>query len=221
MRAPCPGPISALAVIALALMVTSCATDSDIGPLHYSAAANHPIAVEPHTVTVALPFAAAGARLSPQDDLRLHQFAAHYLASGHGAVSIVASEGAGSQPQIRYFGKRLTELGVAPQRILVGTDGAVAQGHVELRYMTYEAQGPRCGDWSDASRTGDNLPMENFGCATQHNLAAMVADPHDLVVPRRLGPSDASERSQMMQKYEAGQVTTAAQPPQASAQISD
>lgn len=221
MRDHFPRPLVAIAALSVALLATACSSDSDIGKLHYDAAVNHPITVEPHTVALALPFATNANALAPHDQGLLLRFATQYLAAGHGAVSIAAQPTAAGQRQLQFFGRELTKLGVAPQRILVGTDAAVARDHVELRFTTYQAGAPHCGDWNDISSTGSNLPMENFGCATQHNLAVMVADPHDLIAPRKLGKADATERSQMVQKYEAGQITTSAQPPQSAAQIND
>ena len=43
------------------------------------------------------------------------------------------------------------------------------------------------------------------GCATQHNLAASVANPEDLVQPRAEQPSYAARRRTVMEKYRAGQ----------------
>ncbi len=211
----------ASAALALTLVAAGCSSDSDLANLQYDAAANHPITVAPHNVSLALPFATRTGGLTPQSESRLRQFAARYLRSGHGALSIVAPQNAEARQQLALFGHKLAHYGVSVKRILAGTDGAVAPGHVELQFMTYEAKAPHCGDWNNISHTGSNLPMENFGCATQHNLAVMVADPRDLVTPRRLGASDATERTQMMQKYEAGKLTTSAQPPQSVARIGD
>jgi pilus assembly protein CpaD len=50
---------------------------------------------------------------------------------------------------------------------------------------------PNCPDWSDS-----NLPMSegqssNYGCATAVNLAAMIADPNDLIRGRTDAPAGA------------------------------
>ena len=205
------------AALALTLFATGCSSDSDMGNLQYDAAANHPITVAPQNVSLALPFATPAGGLTPQADRRLRRFAARYLSSGHGALSIIAPQNA--QAQLELFGRRLAHLGVSVKHILVGTDGTVAPGHVELQFMTYAAKAPHCGNWNNISHTESNMPMENFGCATRHNLAVMVADPRDLISPRRLGASDTTERTQMMQKYETGKLTTSAQPPQSIARV--
>ena len=53
---------------------------------------------------------------------------------------------------------------------------------------TYAATKP-CGDWStDLADTSDNTAYPNLGCAVQSNIAAMVADPNTLVVPKTPTP---------------------------------
>jgi pilus assembly protein CpaD len=71
---------------------------------------------------------------------------------------------------------------------------------------------PPCGDWSTnlAVTTRNDLPS-NFGCATQHNLAAMVADPRDLLAPdSSVGQPDAQRRLTVLDKYRKGELTPAA-----------
>ena len=44
----------------------------------------------------------------------------------------------------------------------------------------------------------------NLGCAVQHNIAAMVADPRDLLGPREAGPADSVRNATAMDLYEKG-----------------
>lgn len=199
--------LTAAAALGLMLLATSCAADHPPG-FSDDAMANHPISVVPQMASLDLSFATPAAGLLPDDEARLQRFVTAYRDSGTGAISIEAPEGRGSEETIRYFGERLRALGVPEARILVGT-GQTAQGHVALSFVEYRAETAPCGNWGDVAKTGDNLPMRNLGCASQHNLAAMVADPRDLIAPRTLGPSDASERTQMIGKYEQGQPTEA------------
>ena len=64
---------------------------------------------------------------------------------------------------------------------------------LRISYMRYVAEAPDCGqDWSEnLARTYQNTPYPNFGCATQRNLAVMVANPADLLGPRTMTPSAA------------------------------
>jgi pilus assembly protein CpaD len=54
-----------------------------------------------------------------------------------------------------------------------------------------------------------NLPYPNFGCAQQHNLAAQIVNPADLLGPRTAAPADAERRTVVMEKYRQGQSTGA------------
>lgn len=67
-----------------------------------------------------------------------------------------------------------------------------------------------CGDWpEDLTHTAENDQYANFGCAQQNNIAAMVANPNDLVRPRKQGPADAARRSNVIDKYRQGEAMAA------------
>ena len=51
------------------------------------------------------------------------------------------------------------------------------------------------------TNTVQNRNYENFGCASQANLAAMVAEPMDLIGPRQMSPIDAVRRGQVIKDY--------------------
>jgi pilus assembly protein CpaD len=51
----------------------------------------------------------------------------------------------------------------------------------------------------------ENQPDWNLGCASQRNLAAMVANPSDLVQPRGETPAYAMRRTTVIEKYREGQ----------------
>lgn len=62
------------------------------------------------------------------------------------------------------------------------TAGEVAPGNVRVVISRMRASVPNCPDWSRKSQPEFNgNAMSNFGCATNSNLAAMVANPADLV----------------------------------------
>jgi pilus assembly protein CpaD len=206
------------ASLAAVLLAGSCAAPNDSG-LVADGVANHPITVEPSSKALSIAFAGPNSGLSPQDEARVDDFVADYLARGHGAISISVPQGPGSNDTVTWFGEHFAEMGVPRSRILVGThDG----GGVELGYVSYVAHTDECGDWSvNVADTASNLPMPNFGCATQHNLAAMVADPRDLVAPRAMTDADAKRRAIVTDKYEKGQITGADKSPDQSAAVAD
>jgi pilus assembly protein CpaD len=61
----------------------------------------------------------------------------------------------------------------------------------------------------------------NFGCSQQHNLAAMVENPADLVQPRGESPPSAARRSVMLDKYRKGEPTATRNPDADKGKISD
>jgi pilus assembly protein CpaD len=198
--------------LAALLLAGSCAAPTNDGDgLMADPSANHPITVEPSYRAIRMPFSATDAGLMPDDAAHFSVFVAEFLNSGNGAISITAPSGGGANAAIGYFGERLASLGVPRDRILVGTRPDAGDGRVEIGYMAYTAHVEACGqDWTkDWSDTADNQPVPNLGCATQHNLAAMVADPRDLIEPRQMDASDATRRTVVTGHYEKGEITQA------------
>lgn len=62
------------------------------------------------------------------------------------------------------------------------TAGAVGPGMVRVIVSRARATVPNCPNWTlRASPNSQNRTTSNFGCAVNSNIAAMVADPADLV----------------------------------------
>jgi len=210
----------AASVVAV-MLVGSCAAPSNDPPtLFADGAVNHPITVEPSYQSIKVGYSGD---LSPDDAGRFTAFVQDYLSRGNGAITVSAPEGSGSNAAIAYFGEQLAALGVPRARILVGTHDAVgADERVEIGFVSYVAHTDSCGDWSqDVAATETNLPPINFGCAVQHNIAAMVADPRDLVAPRPMGDSDSKRRNTVMTQYEQGLPTAAQKTVDQSGKVSD
>lgn len=199
-----------IAAILAVLIAGSCTEMNDGTALHADGAYNHPITVEPATKSLTVSFAPGDAGLMPEDSMRFDQFVQGYLAGGGtGAMNVSVSDGPGSSEAIQYFGERLAQAGIPRARIMVGTHQGVT-GRVELGYIAYTAKTDDCGDWSEnAGDTLSNLPMANFGCSVQHNIAAEIDNPEDLLQPRALGPADAVRRNTVQGHYQKGEITQA------------
>ncbi len=66
------------------------------------------------------------------------------------------------------------------------TPGAVAPGTVRVIITRSVASVPSCPDWSTTSdRNFDSSNHSNYGCSVNSNMAAMIADPEDLVRGRK------------------------------------
>ncbi|MGA7676030.1 MAG: CpaD family pilus assembly protein [Rhizomicrobium sp.] len=209
--------------VAAVLLAGSCAAPMNQDTLSNDGAVNHPISVEAHYTAIKLPFSAPDEGLLPEDAARFDQFVADYLERGSGSISVSAPAGADASAAIGYFAERLASLGVPRSRILVGTrEASGADTQVEIGYVGYVARTDPCGDWSkDLAETASNQSAPNFGCAVQHNIAAMVADPRDLVTPRPTTDGDATRRNTVVGNYEKGKVTSAEKTSDQSAKVSD
>jgi pilus assembly protein CpaD len=98
----------------------------------------------------------------------------------------------------------LKEHGVAPQRIRHVTRKS-RKGGVVISYKRKFAVTRECGDWSKpVTETGSNRPYRNFGCAHQHNLAAMVANPEDFENPPAMSPPSAARQVKVYEGYVSG-----------------
>jgi len=196
------------ASLAAVLLAGSCAAPQNDGTgLVADGEANHPIAVEPTSQVMTLAFAGPDAGLAARDDEHLGAYVANYMQHGNGSISVSVPQGPGSADAITWFGEHLAEMGVPRSHILVGThDG----GGVELSYIAYVARTDQCGDWSvNVADTASNQPPPGFGCSVQHNIAAELADPRDLLQPRGMTAADAARRETVVGKYEKGEITQA------------
>ena len=80
--------------------------------------------------------------------------------------------------------------------------GTVNPGTVRVVVSRTTATLPGCPNWSEPSHPNwDNRSMSNFGCAVNGNLAAMVADPQDLVWGREGGIVDSATANRAIQSY--------------------
>jgi pilus assembly protein CpaD len=197
-----------IAAIGAVLLAGSCAEPSE-DLAKADPVVHHPIAVEPHFSSIKVSFSAPEAGLLPDDTARLDAFVADYLSRGSGSISVSVPQGGGSTAALAYFGARLFQMGVPRSRILVGTRDD-SDSRVEIGFIAYAASTDPCGDWSDnVAETFRNRTSRNFGCAVQHNIAAQVADPRDLIEMRASEPADAARRAQVLDNYEKGKVTAA------------
>ncbi|WP_176590178.1 CpaD family pilus assembly protein [Sphingobium sp. EM0848] len=102
---------------------------------------------------------------------------------GYGDQVAIATDTASYSPSLR---DGIADV-VARHGMLVGEDSSAAagvapQGAVRLVVRRAVARVPGCPDWSDKAETDQQMgASKNFGCGVNGNLAAMVANPEDLV----------------------------------------
>ncbi|HEX3677806.1 MAG TPA: CpaD family pilus assembly lipoprotein [Sphingomicrobium sp.] len=82
------------------------------------------------------------------------------------------------------------------------TPGAVGPGSVRVVVSRRRATVPNCPNWNVPSQPNfDNGTMSNFGCGVNSNIAAMVANPEDLIHGREATGVDINAAARAVQFY--------------------
>lgn len=203
-----------------ALVLMACAS-SVAGPEDaLSPQQRYAISFEPQMQTYRLPYD-AGAGPDPVTERQLNDIGRDYLENGTGTIAVSASSDNASVAE-RIAGQ-LSALGVPRNRITVVPPGtADVPRTISIGYIRYRAVSPPCGNWSEnLGVTYDNRPSPNFGCANQHNIAAMIADPRDLATPKPEGAEDPVRRLTVLGKYQQGAFSGASKSPEQSGAVTN
>jgi pilus assembly protein CpaD len=196
------------AVDALSLGLMACDHYRDDHALYVALndpAQRHPIIVAPSRVSSELPLPGpqhediSGFRAEATRMLRA------YRKEGEGRLALVVPAGQRHSPGVRealrQIHKLAAEAGVSSTRIDVHADQATPHS-IRMSYQRYRPLPPECGDWSeDVTRNRQNLTLPNLGCASQRNLAAMVANPDDLMHSRAETPRESERRDPTWSSY--------------------
>ncbi len=182
------------------------------------ASQRHPILVSQKPKTLTLHVARGSDGLTPHQRAQLLGFYDHYRATDAGNTRIIISAPSGSSNEIsamnavrdaRYL---LAKEGVADSDMIVEAyhSGSGTNPPIKVSYLRYVAEGPECGDFStNLASEPTNLPYPNFGCTTQRNFAAQIANPADLIMPRNMTPRSSERRDAAYNKYVKGDTTGA------------
>lgn len=153
-------------------------------------------------------------RLTGQSQVEVERFLRAYKTDGAGALEIqtAGSSRTAAEGQIRD----LASINGIPRSHVALTgyrpDPGAPAG-LRLAFARYTASVPACEvmDWSqDLDITVNNTPYPSFGCATQQNIAAMAADPRDLLEARPMDEGSAERRGVKTEKYEKGESPSSA-----------
>jgi pilus assembly protein CpaD len=166
--------------------------------------AHTPTAV-PVEARLVLPAAQGVQGLTAQEYSQLTAFANDFVRLGRGTLVISVPANAGNSANAAIVAqdaqRALYAAGVDFAKITGGAyqAGGQANAPVMLSFARFEAQRIQCQPWTtvDARKTATNMSPERFGCAQNANLAAMVADPGDLL-------GDRTDQSRDAQRIQVG-----------------
>ncbi|MCZ4289369.1 CpaD family pilus assembly protein [Hoeflea alexandrii] len=171
---------------------------------------NHPIIVAEKERTVDLPVASGDRRLSISMRETVRGAAQSYNSSASGAIRIMVPVGSVNAGAASVLSTQVADVlrkeGVPGDRILSSpyhVSSPEDAAPIRIAFMAVTASTGECGRWPEdmLANTTENKHYANFGCASQNNLAAQIANPGDLIAPRGMTPIDAERRSTVIEAY--------------------
>ena len=167
---------SKFALVLLASTLAGCAVGQEGNPDRGMAAVNVPVVARTDYVFDAV---APGGSLLPGESARLNAWFAG-LDLGYGDSIYV--DGPYADAARADVAQVAGSYGLMVSASAPVTTGAVPPGMVRVIVSRTRASVPGCPNWSIRSQPNfDNRTMSNFGCAVNSNLAAMIANPEDLI----------------------------------------
>lgn len=180
----------------------------------------HPIVLTEQAETLDVPVGSQSVRLTSQMADTVAGFGAEALARGASGVTVMVPSGSANETAAHALSRQVTAAlgrGGVPAHAVsyqpYSVPQSAADAPIRLAYPRVTASVPhKCGTWpAQVMGQTDNSEYYNFGCATQANLAAMVANPSDLVTPQGMTPADATRRTTVVRKYRDGAPTKSEQ----------
>lgn len=149
----------------------------------------HPIGVSAETATLELALPPAGVAVPANPFFDVAKFVRRYQREAKGPLTVAVPHAVrfsrAASASVRTVRDIVHQAGIPPSHVrYFAKPAGSGEDTITLSYDRIAAVAPHCGDWSESvTRNRDVLPMPNLGCASQRNLAVMVANPTDLLYP--------------------------------------
>ncbi|MBC8037235.1 MAG: CpaD family pilus assembly protein [Rhizobiales bacterium] len=191
-------------VLLSAVLLSGCALDEVALEDHYAPATHYEkYPIEVRKAPVKMGIAARAGTLTPEQINAATNFAHDARNNAQSKISIRWPTGDGKSRKVAHdIAQLFADEGVPHSKIGVGSYPGPKSSPIRISYVRKVAVTRECGDWSgDLSHDPANTFHQNYGCATQHNIAAMVARPEDFERPRAISPVEAANRTAAMSIY--------------------
>ena len=179
----------------VAAFLAACETDIVEHDPHYA----HPTTVQQQTARLDLGPLYAG-KPTPADDQRIDEFLAAYYGQGGSPLEVTVSGRSVDDPSARehalQLANALMERGIPAEEINLYVQKDEAAGVSHMAFPIYVVEPEECGYWDKPFDSDyDNTITKNFGCAVQHNIDVMAANPRDLAYPQKMAPGRSGARA--------------------------
>ncbi len=204
---------SAIVGLTLIFLLSGCENFSKrhftVGSVPDDYRSRHPIVISEKEQTMDVPVASGAYGLTAADRSAVLGFSQQFRKSASGTISVLIPSGSSNERAAQHMARKIvSELrgsGIPRNRIIMAPYYAANHGSsapVRLSFSGIKAGVEGCGQWpADLSPGTENKNYHNFGCATQNNLAEMVANPSDLLGPRGSTSIDAERRLKVIESY--------------------
>lgn len=190
--------------------------DEYTGSIYKFAETNHPIKVGRGSLEMSISVGSRDTVLNRHKLNELRTFLHYYRDQGTGRLRVRMPTRSRNQHALRLVMADVVhvmeQMSMGPESVQVkkysGRSGSASV--LRLSFERYVAHGPNCGQWNENfAQDENNSNSDYWGCASQNNLAAMIANPRDLIGPRGWSPRDARRRDTVFDKYVKGEPTGA------------
>ncbi|MBL4871252.1 MAG: CpaD family pilus assembly lipoprotein [Robiginitomaculum sp.] len=157
-----------------------------------------------------------GLNLSMRDRDAMGNFLSQYAQSGQGPLYLNipsnATKGVGQARNL--VASQLASMGIGQTRMQMGQYAARANtpAPVIVSYRRLMTQPINCQQGANLILTGNNQPYGSFGCAQTANLAAMIDNPRQLLMPYALDHGSAARNALVLGKYRNNEATATPRP---------
>ncbi|TIP23399.1 MAG: pilus assembly protein CpaD [Mesorhizobium sp.] len=204
-------PVLPVLAVAVAALLAGCAKRDSItvGAIPDDYRTNHPIVIAERNQKIDLPVGAGDRGMTGSQRDTLLGFLDGYDKSAAPTLTISIPSGSANEIAATAAGRDFARLaiasGISRNRIVITSyqsASAEASAPIRVAYVSVKAQTGRCGRWpEDLLQTSENKHYADFGCSYQNNLAAQMANPTDLLGPRKQSDIDAENRSGVIDVY--------------------
>lgn len=201
--------IPVLATIAVISAICLSACDSpDIPYSVYDGRYAYPSRVEKKTayLDIATP---QGAMPVNVDRGRINDFVQAYRNQGEAPLAVTITAPSASDAAARKEATDVAVLlqheGIPAKDIKLFIKESPVKAGPQLTFPIYVIGPQECGNWYEPlEQNWHSQNTDNFGCATQKNVDAMVANPRDLIEPRDVTGRDANRSWKIVDNYQQG-----------------